>query len=271
MLDSDFWRDLAEKFRAIKDPHNKLHAIWQYTVKVDEQPPPFAEWNFGISDQRMLSVRYEFETVARRGGPKVHPYMDSLIGWLEALRESGLNAEMSGSGIKSTPDGALTDRTYSGRISRICEASADLCKQYESLALEMERVAQVQEEARIKSEPHNAYRAALDENEGRPEAPETEPEAQPGESTPKSEGEMSDCKARRRASVDTFLQQCNRQSSAPIRRRHIWLSVGHSKGRQFEYWQGCDPKATMEDHGSFGRILRMKPGSSSLFSGRKAF
>jgi hypothetical protein len=250
MLDSDFWRDLAEKFRAIKDPHNKLHAIWQYTAKVGEPSPPFAEWKFGMSDQRMLSVRYEFETVARRGGPKVYPYMESLTGWLEALRGSGLNAEMSGSGVKSNPDGTITDHTYSGRIVRICEASADLCKQYESLALEAERMAQVQEEARIKAEQYNADRAALDENENSIETP---PETQP------AENEISDCKTRRRASVDAFLQQCNRQSSTPIRRRHIWLSVGHSKGRQFEYWQGCDPKATMEDHGNFGRILRTKP------------
>ena len=59
--------------------------------------------------------------------------------------------------------------------------------------------------------------------------------------------------------VNAFLQACNRHSRARIYKRHIWLLVGHTKGRQFEYWQAGSPKATSEDKNNFGRILRTSP------------
>jgi hypothetical protein len=64
----------------------------------------------------------------------------------------------------------------------------------------------------------------------------------------------------RRTQVDTFLQNCNTLSRVRIRRRHLWLSAGHSSGRQFEYWQRSDRRATGADEHNFGRILRMRPG-----------
>jgi hypothetical protein len=63
----------------------------------------------------------------------------------------------------------------------------------------------------------------------------------------------------RSSEVDDFLRRCNDSSPTRIRRNHIWKSVGHSKGRQFEYWQSCNEKATGEDDLNFNRIIRMKP------------
>jgi hypothetical protein len=63
----------------------------------------------------------------------------------------------------------------------------------------------------------------------------------------------------RRAQVDDFLLRCNQKSGHRVRRRHIWLAAGHSKGRQFEYWQACDSHATGEDERNFGRILKTEP------------
>jgi hypothetical protein len=77
----------------------------------------------------------------------------------------------------------------------------------------------------------------------------TTPEAQTKES----------CAHARRSSVDRFLSECNKHSKMRIRRRHIWLAVGHSKGRQFEHWQACDEEATESDDTNFPRVLRMKP------------
>lgn len=62
-----------------------------------------------------------------------------------------------------------------------------------------------------------------------------------------------------RAEVDAFLFECNKLSDKRIRRRHIWQSVGHLKGRQFEYWQANDVRATKADHSNFRRILREGP------------
>ncbi len=148
MLDSDFWRDLAEKFRAL-DPRQLLRASWRYVVKVGEEPPALAEWRFAGADK--TSIQFEFESLARRGGPKVYPQMDSLTGWLEALRHYQLNAELEGSGLDAAPDGTIIGHRYHGSIVRICQASVDLCKLLEGLALETERMADLQE--RQKTDP----------------------------------------------------------------------------------------------------------------------
>ena len=68
-----------------------------------------------------------------------------------------------------------------------------------------------------------------------------------------------DCKARRMAEVAAFLGECNKHSKTRIFKRHIWLSAGHRKGRQFEHWQACDDEATEADNRNFPRILRMNP------------
>jgi hypothetical protein len=69
-----------------------------------------------------------------------------------------------------------------------------------------------------------------------------------------------DCKARRIAEVAAFLAECNKHSTTRIYKKHIWRSAGHTRARQFEYWQDCnDAKATAEDQRNFPRILNYSP------------
>lgn len=79
-------------------------------------------------------------------------------------------------------------------------------------------------------------------------------------STPSLASSPDEHPCKRGSEVVTFLQKCNQLSAARVRKKHIWLLIGHSKGRQFEYWQACnEEKATAEDKINFSRVLRMKP------------
>ena len=64
----------------------------------------------------------------------------------------------------------------------------------------------------------------------------------------------------RRARVNDFLRKCN-DAGSPRRliRKDIWRAAGHTKGRQFQYWQNSDLKATKSDDQNFRRILEMNP------------
>ena len=61
----------------------------------------------------------------------------------------------------------------------------------------------------------------------------------------------------RRRAIDAFLEECNRTQSYVIRRRHIWLAIGHTTARGFEDWQALRSKATGEVDRSIRRILTM--------------
>jgi hypothetical protein len=160
MSGSDFWRDLAEKFRAV-DPYQLLRADWHCTVKVGEQRPNVAEWRIVGTDRKTRSYQYEFEALARRGGPEIYPYMDSLTGWLEALRYYRLNAEDQPP-IQCDSDGRTVAHMYNGSIMSICQASVDLCKLLESQALEMERMEDVRREAQAKADQQSVYQAEME-------------------------------------------------------------------------------------------------------------
>jgi hypothetical protein len=88
-----------------------------------------------------------------------------------------------------------------------------------------------------------------------PIADPTESPLGPAEVRPQAE---ADCV--RRSQVDEFLRRCNGESEHRVLKKHIWLAVGHSKGRQFEYWQACDSENTTgEDERNFSRILKTEP------------
>lgn len=72
--------------------------------------------------------------------------------------------------------------------------------------------------------------------------------------------------AERRELVTAFLAACNQVSQSKIHKAHIWRSVGHTKARQFEYWQagqdrapGTNRGATLQDDRNFRRILATEP------------
>lgn len=61
--------------------------------------------------------------------------------------------------------------------------------------------------------------------------------------------------------VDEFLRRCNEEVTSGVKviKKHIWLAVGHTNQRQFQYWQQCNDKATDADNTNFRRILSMTP------------
>jgi hypothetical protein len=68
--------------------------------------------------------------------------------------------------------------------------------------------------------------------------------------------------ADRRAAVDGFILKCNAEGCAGVKRKHIWLAVGHKSARQFEYWQASDSENTTgADERNFGRIMNMEPAA----------
>jgi hypothetical protein len=66
----------------------------------------------------------------------------------------------------------------------------------------------------------------------------------------------------RRAAVDAFLLECNKQSAAgsKVVKKHIWLAAGHTRPRQFQYWQSGSDEATDQDDRNFRRFISMPPG-----------
>jgi hypothetical protein len=152
MSDSDFWRDLAERFRAA-DPQELLRADWHQQVKLGEQEPMVAQWRIVGADRRTRSIQLEFEALARRGGPKIYPQMDSLTGWLEALRQYRLNVENQTTAVETGPDGKIIAHIYIGSIGCVRQASVDLCKLLESRTLETEHMESLHEQQ--KEDPKN--------------------------------------------------------------------------------------------------------------------
>jgi hypothetical protein len=137
MAESDFWRDLAEEIRPI-DPHQLLRADWHCVVKVGETAQA-TQWRLVGAGRLTRSLQLEFEALARRGGAKIHPLMDSLTAWLEELRDHGFNVEHLPTAVESNPDGVTVAHIDAGSIMQVCQVSVDLCKLLESQALETER------------------------------------------------------------------------------------------------------------------------------------
>ena len=72
--------------------------------------------------------------------------------------------------------------------------------------------------------------------------------------------------ADRRTLVEAFLRKCAQEIPLKVTRTHIWRAVGHTKPRQFQYWQsgqdrlpGTTRGATEEDDRNFRRVLAMAP------------
>jgi hypothetical protein len=132
MADSDFWRDLADKFRALSDPEGLLCAHW-----ISKKGLPY-EWS--LRSTRVVwggrSVQVQFEALARRGGLEIDKPNDRspLDWWLDSLSKD-VPGDKFGSGGEIV-DGKPADRW--GSIDRICETSADFCKILESRALDAE-------------------------------------------------------------------------------------------------------------------------------------
>ena len=156
-----------------------------------------------------------------------------LVRWLEALRIERPEAlEQKDLSITLTYEDGRSIKIPATEYGNLATASADLCNIFEARAYEIESRTETEEQ--VVEQVASPTVASL---------------------TPLPH----DCKTIRRAQVEAFLQECNKLSPKRIYKRHIWLSVEHQKGRQFEYWQECSSKATREDHVTLPEPISMKP------------
>lgn len=128
---SEFWRQLAQEFFQLPDPHGGLWAQWDYVIGSHA----LGRWEIrGTRD--LIS---QFEPLARRGAMKLSSRRapDLLDAWLEALRVDGDNFKFIGTGDHIDGDRVVV-RTQHGTISRLCQSSANYCKKLESTALQRE-------------------------------------------------------------------------------------------------------------------------------------
>jgi hypothetical protein len=75
----------------------------------------------------------------------------------------------------------------------------------------------------------------------------------------------------RSAAVDRFLQNCSEETTLKPYRKYIWQAAGHTRPRQFQFWQASNPKATAQDDQNFRRILAMRPTDFEALLKRKGF
>jgi hypothetical protein len=183
-------------------------------------PTHLESWDMSFPDFPLHTARLKFETLARRAAARMEPLCcDGLSAWLSHLKRHG------------RPDLVKAfEGMGRGRIDNVRLVAADCCLKLESIALGRERLARYERERQAKLG-----------------------------SSPTESLSLSDCQAGRRQQVESFVQKCNAIAASPIYKNHIWRSVGHSKARQFEYWQACSPKATNEDQENFSRVLNMRP------------
>jgi hypothetical protein len=123
MSDTDFWSDLERRFRALqpRDPKEDLVAQW-ISTKWDESG---RQWF--ISGGSSRRTRTNFEWLAKRGviGTGKRGGADDLSRWLNLLKRDSPHFLVDGN-VASWPHGKLK-QNETGRIERVCEASADYC------------------------------------------------------------------------------------------------------------------------------------------------
>jgi len=224
-----FWSDLANRFRVLTDN--------------GAREPLGAEWcaggwgpgNWYLRAGRSAAQRERFHALADMGATVLGRLRNEpgQTFWLERLR-LGSSHFRGGGRMETFQEGEPDTEVEIGTITDACEASADYCLQCEADAF---------------AEHYGGDRTV-------PTAPSaTGPTTQMVGST-----------LTRRQKVDYFIEECLRETSIRINKRHIWMVAGHKCPRQFEYWQaGTDraPRgrrgATLQDDLNFRRILALRP------------
>jgi DNA-binding XRE family transcriptional regulator len=132
MADSDFWKNLAEQFRAL-DPSGMLRADWDYIVNSGNVD----QWQIKGADR---SIRVRFEALARRAGSAIAEALqkDPLFIWLADVKATGPHFEFGPYVIEKHVDGTDGPQHQLGTLNNLCIASAERCSEYESYALESE-------------------------------------------------------------------------------------------------------------------------------------
>jgi hypothetical protein len=113
MADSAFWRDLADKFSALKDSVRASGASASKWIEAE------------------ILVKLGASEIANAGAP------DSFLIWRESCTKAGYPFQVSESNEVSSRD-ELEQSIYNGYLDGLCEASATFCKRLEAQALEAE-------------------------------------------------------------------------------------------------------------------------------------
>ena len=148
MSDSDLWRDRAEGFRTLNDPHGMLRADWEIISK----PPDIlvsSDWMIRSAPNR--SVQLEFEALAIRAGAALDDTTgDPLIAWLEALKADVKYSPRNDYRVYQELDssGVFVANHQHGTVRNLAGVSADLCKVLENRALKEEFQKQQEDDPR---------------------------------------------------------------------------------------------------------------------------
>ena len=137
MTDSDFWRDLADKFKHLEDPSGSLQAKW---TPVKSGIFENDIWGiFGGTKQ----TRRQFESLAAIGGRKFDPRArDPLKAWLETVRRE-YPARCYSLEVHELPDGRDV-QPLGGSIHHVRDASADCCTLFAHRAIQDEPVKHIE-------------------------------------------------------------------------------------------------------------------------------
>lgn len=126
--------------------------------------------------------------------------------------------------------GTLSEEWTEEHISRVCQASVELCELLEAEAFAQEH-AQTQQ-------------PDLTRGEGKPAKPAIRALA---------------TKADRRAAVDAYIAEVFDRTNEKISRKDIWKSARYRTRSEFERWQRCAANTTKVAHERFARVLTEKP------------
>jgi hypothetical protein len=143
MLDSEFWQELADRFRALPNFPEALHAVWlAYSLEdhtdfdpdgeVEPDPTPYTFWEV----RGHAEVTQQFDPLARRGGDRLTKgdIVDSLQAWLSRICQERINLEPA-------LDPTYINIPHGTTIKYLNQASATLCDRLHSIAVERERAA----------------------------------------------------------------------------------------------------------------------------------
>jgi hypothetical protein len=220
----DEWIALANEFSKI-DPYGFLAMAWGY-----DSPRNRYSFSFKWLEPRVYLFDGERPSFSRTEA-KFKAYSAKAA---EALDGIGWQIELWFGRIRDLRENELADK---GLVAGVCAVAEELChkiasdpESYTTRTGILDRV--------LSSPPHAVEEPVLDEASDE----STEP-------------------CCRKAEVDAFIAKCREISGQRILKSHIWRSVGHTKARQFEYWQSCDKKTTASDSTNFKRILRQDPMS----------
>lgn len=254
MLDSDFWGNLAERFRRL-DPDGILKATW--SLPFGSQSSEI--WELVGTGNLGPSIRAQFEPLATKAGLMVDMQSRHPIDlWLSTVRASGPQFDFIGSSGSAFGE--------SGLIKKLCQVSADVCSEFEARALLIEHGGDpANETIPLESDgpaitptgdhqPESSLPATQHEIPSAVNANFSEPESQTRTLAP-----TFTLAEQRKKQVSDFLEKCNEISDLKIFRKHIWQQIGHTASRQFEYWQKGDSRASAADDKNFYRVLKMPP------------